>query len=173
MTEPVESEATVESEAGSAFESGAGSAVGAGAGSAVGAGAGSAVGAGAGSGSDAEARAVGALEERLARATEAAERMLAETAVPAGPPPSGWQRRGESAGQERERFGGWLGGEDAELLLSLLSGLRDRIPLDLQERLAGALRELLLALRALIDWCVERAERRRAEPAEVQDIPIL
>jgi hypothetical protein len=29
------------------------------------------------------------------------------------------------------------------------------------------------ALRALIDWCVERAERRTDPPAEVQDIPIL
>jgi len=29
-----------------------------------------------------------------------------------------------------------------------------------------------LALRALIDWYLERAERRRAEPVVVQDIPI-
>jgi hypothetical protein len=39
--------------------------------------------------------------------------------------------------------------------------------------LAEALRELLLALRALIDWYLERAERRRAAPVEVQDIPIV
>jgi hypothetical protein len=32
---------------------------------------------------------------------------------------------------------------------------------------------VLVALRALIDWCLERAERRRRAPAEVQDIPIL
>lgn len=37
----------------------------------------------------------------------------------------------------------------------------------------GRLRELLLALRALIHWCVQRAEHRSAPPAEVQDIPIL
>ncbi len=35
------------------------------------------------------------------------------------------------------------------------------------------MRELLLALRALIDWYLERVEQRRREPAEVQDIPIL
>jgi hypothetical protein len=39
-------------------------------------------------------------------------------------------------------------------------------------RLVEALRELLLALRALIDWYLERIEHRRAAPAEVQDIPI-
>jgi hypothetical protein len=37
----------------------------------------------------------------------------------------------------------------------------------------GRLRELLLALRALIHRCVQRAEHRSAPPAEVQDIPIL
>ena len=37
----------------------------------------------------------------------------------------------------------------------------------------AALRELLLALRALIDWYLERLERRREQSVEVQDIPIL
>jgi hypothetical protein len=32
---------------------------------------------------------------------------------------------------------------------------------------------VLLSLRALIDWYLERLERRRAEPVEVQDIPIV
>jgi hypothetical protein len=40
------------------------------------------------------------------------------------------------------------------------------------QRIAAALRELLLALRALIDWYLERVDRRRAEPAEVEEIPI-
>jgi hypothetical protein len=35
------------------------------------------------------------------------------------------------------------------------------------------LREVLLALRALIDWYLERTERRRADPADVEDIPII
>ena len=38
--------------------------------------------------------------------------------------------------------------------------------------LAAALKEVLLAIRALIDWYLERIERRRAEPADVEDIPI-
>jgi hypothetical protein len=59
------------------------------------------------------------------------------------------------------------------LLLALATGVLGRIPTELQQRLIAALREVLVALRALIDWCLERAERRRRTPAEVQDIPIL
>jgi hypothetical protein len=40
------------------------------------------------------------------------------------------------------------------------------------ERLAAALRELLLALRALIDFYVDRLERRPEDGGGVQDIPI-
>jgi hypothetical protein len=92
-------------------------------------------------------------------------------------PPRGWQRAagGGAAGGAAGggALGGWIDSADAELLFSLLAGLRDRIPADLQQRLAAALHEVLQALRALIDWCLERAERRRAAPTEVQDIPIL
>ena len=47
---------------------------------------------------------------------------------------------------------------------------RERIPAELAHR---ALKEVLLALRALIDWYLERSERRRSAPIEVYDIPIL
>jgi hypothetical protein len=114
-----------------------------------------------------DAAALRALEQRLDRATAAAERLLSE----AGAAPSrGWQRVDPGDATARA---GWIASEDAELLLSLLSGVRDRIPVELQQRLVAALREVLQALRALIDWCLERAERRAATPAEVQDIPIL
>ena len=56
---------------------------------------------------------------------------------------------------------------------AVLASLRDRIPAELQQRLADAVRELLLAVRAFIDWYLERSERHRAEPRQVQDIPIL
>jgi hypothetical protein len=113
--------------------------------------------------------ALGRLEERLDRASEAAERLLADAAerVTRKPPPAGWQQ--SSAGEES----GSAFGADADLLLGLLVALRDRIPPDLQQRLAEALRELLLALRALIDWYLERSDRKRSQPADVQDIPIL
>jgi hypothetical protein len=129
------------------------------------------------------------LEERLDKASEAAERLIAEAAAKAAagpgappsrpdpganpgrsdadaqPPPGGWQVPGAD-----ERPGS---GRDLELLLQLLRSLRDLIPPELQQRLAEAFRDLLVALRALIDSYLERVEQRRAAPAEVQDIPIL
>lgn len=113
------------------------------------------------------------LEERLDAASAAAERLLADAADRARrrPPPAGWQqprREGEDGS------GGAAGpfGADADLLLGLLAAVRDRIPPELQQRLAEAVREVLLALRALIDWYLERSERRPPGPAEVRDIPI-
>jgi hypothetical protein len=132
------------------------------------------------------------LEERLDRASDAAERLLAEAAARAAaatgrdaeevgsddtagarpqpsdgpddrtPPPSGWQIPG----------GDRSGASDLELFTNLVQSLRDLIPPELQRRLAEAFRELLMALRALIDWYLERVDQRRREPAEVQDIPI-
>jgi hypothetical protein len=46
------------------------------------------------------------------------------------------------------------------------------VPAEALERLAAALRELLLALRALIDFYLERLERREPDRGVVQDIPI-
>ncbi|HEY3775441.1 MAG TPA: hypothetical protein VGL69_20730 [Solirubrobacteraceae bacterium] len=125
-----------------------------------------------------DADALRTLEERLERATRTAERLLAEAREPpaenseSGAPPRGWQRRAEGEADE-PALGGWIDPEDARLLLTVLAELRERVPPELERRVVAALRELLLALRALIDWCVERAERRSAPPAEVQDIPIL
>lgn len=144
------------------------------------------------------------LEERLDRASETAERLLAQAAQRATRkvPPAGWQQaepaavrgsssggKGPSGGGHGPGGGGHGSGDDAgefdgagpeslrsdevDLLLGILGALRDRIPAELQQRLADALREVLLAIRALIDWYLERSERRRAQPPEVQDIPIL
>jgi hypothetical protein len=135
-----------------------------------------------GPGEDAD-DALGRLERRLDAASEAAERLLANAAARAArtPPPSGWQRAtpkagdggGGSGGGRDDGNGGGVFGSDADLLLGLLVSVRDRIPADLQQRLAEAVRELLLALRALIDWYLERTDRRASRPPEVQDIPIL
>jgi hypothetical protein len=133
--------------------------------------------------------ALGRLEERLDRASRAAERLLADAAerVTAAPdadqagereraadgespktPPAGWQQPEAETG----RAGPPLLA-DAELLLGLFAAVRDRVPPDLQRRLAEAIREVLLALRALIDWYLERTDRGRSGAPEVQDIPIL
>jgi hypothetical protein len=132
------------------------------------------------------------LEERLSRASEAAERLIAEAAgsapaaaagaasawaasaagesapndegPPREPPPAGWQSR---LTEDDRRDG------DLELLMQFFQSVRELIPPELQRRLAEALRELLLAIRALIDWYLERSEQRRSGGNEVQDIPIL
>lgn len=85
-------------------------------------------------------------------------------------PPAGWQQPAPDGGGEPGRP--WTGGE-LDLLLGVLASLRDRIPLELRQRLADAVREFLLAVRALIDWYLERSERHRTEPVQAQDIPIL
>jgi hypothetical protein len=114
------------------------------------------------------------LEARLDRASEAAERLIEQAAQRAlgKPPPAGWQQRAANGDAEAGRGKSPLAGE-AELLLGVLGALRDRLPPELQQRLTDAVREVLLALRALIDWYLERSERRRSAPVQVRDIPIL
>ena len=112
---------------------------------------------------------LGRLEERLDRASEAAERLIAEAAGAAirRPPPAGWQPPEPDSPADPPARG------ELERLLEAILSLRDRIPPELQRRLGEALRDLLLALRALIDWYLERSERRPRHRAAVQDIPIL
>jgi hypothetical protein len=119
---------------------------------------------------DVRADALKRLEERLSRASEAAERLIGEAGSaargPRTPPAAGWQAT-EPEGEESRRGLGEL-----ETLLAAIGSLRELIPPDLQRRLADALRELLIAVRAVIDWYLERTHQVRSEPAEVQDIPI-
>jgi hypothetical protein len=82
----------------------------------------------------------------------------------AGVPPRGW----ESARAEPPRP------SDLQALLGLLDALRDSVPDEIARPLAAALRDLLLALRALIDWYLERLGEPAPAPArvEVEDIPL-
>jgi hypothetical protein len=50
-------------------------------------------------------------------------------------------------------------GSELQLVVNLLGALREAIPAELSQQLAEAVRELLLAVRALIDWYLERLER--------------
>ncbi|HZU61899.1 MAG TPA: hypothetical protein VE983_13100 [Solirubrobacteraceae bacterium] len=107
------------------------------------------------------------VEERLNQASRAAERLVDEAAqsLRPKPPPAGWQSPQES------RPGGSLSSE-IEALLGAVRAMRDVIPPEIVQRLADALRELLLALRALIDAYIERLEHSEPEPPKVEDIPI-
>jgi hypothetical protein len=111
------------------------------------------------------------LEERLEQASEAAERLVAEASsriAGTKTPPAGWQTADQTRRTSSTRVGGEL-----EQVLHLLGAVRDLVPPELQQRLIEALRQLLLAVRALLDWYLERLEQRRQTPVEVQDIPVL
>jgi hypothetical protein len=78
-------------------------------------------------------------------------------------PPSGWDSAGGDAAMP-----------DLRALMALIDAVREAVPAELSRQLAAALRELLLALRALLDWYIERlgdpADRRT--DVEVEDIPL-
>jgi hypothetical protein len=102
------------------------------------------------------------------------------------------QQRAERADAAfRERLGdvparGWdvppeskaAAGSELQTVVNLLGALRDAIPAELSTQLAEAVRELLLAVRALIDWYIERLERlprpgqTSHQDDRVEDIPI-
>lgn len=97
------------------------------------------------------------------RATRAAAGRLREGT----PPPQGWASpppSGPAASSETEALAG---------LLELARGL---LPHELVHQLTELVQELLLVVRALIDWYLEgrgvAAPGRREAPAEVQDIPL-
>jgi len=110
------------------------------------------------------------LEQRLSQASEAAERLIAQAARSgqrAKPPPAGWQAPAADADQPASSRP-----PELESLLQAMQAVRELIPPDVLERLAAALREVLLAIRALIDAYIERIDRRGGEPTEIEDIPI-
>ncbi len=77
-------------------------------------------------------------------------------------PPRGWEAP-PAAGQV-----------DPDTVAQLLEQLLTLVPVELRARLAEAARQLLEALRAVIDWCAARLERvPGADAVEVRDIPIL
>ena len=101
-----------------------------------------------------------AAADRLVREAEAAARRRAGDDVP----PAGYE--GERTAGERSAFG------DLQALAGLLETARASVPPEVARQLAEATRELLLALRALIDWWIARLEHQPERPVEVQDIPI-
>jgi hypothetical protein len=99
--------------------------------------------------------------ERLVReATERAERLGAEV------PPRGFEEPTDAAG-------GAPPFPDLSPLVGLMDLARSSLPPDLQRQLQQALRELLIALRAVLDYSIDRLEPGpEPPPATVEDIPI-
>jgi hypothetical protein len=111
------------------------------------------------------------LGERLDRASLQARRLAVEAAEAALhgapiPPASGWASPGSD---EDPRSAA----DQLDALVAALGSLRELVPPELQRRLAEAVRELLVAVRALLDWYIERLDREQTASGEVEDIPIL
>ncbi len=104
--------------------------------------------------------------ERAQRADEAFRERLADV------PERGWDVPPDAEAAP--------GTSELQTVVSLLGALRDAIPAELSQQLAEAVRELLLAVRALIDWYLARLEQiKSATPGSssggderVEEIPI-
>jgi hypothetical protein len=94
------------------------------------------------------------LRERVVAAQAAAERLASE-----------------ARGQARE-----LPRQDApdelDALVGLLRALRELVPPELQQQVSELIRQVLLVLRAVIDFWVARLDAPRTAEVDVQDIPI-
>jgi hypothetical protein len=95
--------------------------------------------------------------ERLVREADARARDV---------PPRGWAPPGE--GEPRRA----PGVSELQALAGLLELARQSLPPELTRQFLDALRQLLLAVRTLVDFWLERLDAQREPPPEVEDIPI-
>lgn len=107
----------------------------------------------------------GDLRGHLDAVHEAAERLVREAGSTV--PPRGWDVKPEDR-SPRDPFGT----PEITALTQTLELLRTLLPPELAQQVKDALRELLLAVRALIDWYLDRIERGPGDQPEVTDIPI-
>lgn len=119
-----------------------------------------------------------ALSERLRHAQDTAGRLVreandaAQRAAERGasegsaqrPPPRGYAVPGDEDGRSSAL--------DLQALVALLDLGRTLVPPELREQISELVRELLLLVRAIVDWYLERIDQRRKTPVEVEDIPI-
>ncbi len=110
------------------------------------------------------------LRSRIRETQDAAQRLAGEAASARSQqtPPAGWASPDDHARRTSE----------VQALAALLESLRDLIPDDLREQFRELVRQVLLLVRALIDWWVERIEvgavtaDLQPRGPVVQDIPI-
>src|SRR2546421_10584887 len=127
-----------------------------------------------------------ALRSRIRSTQDAVERLADEAAKAAreaavtGQPPRSGEGSAEQPRDGRPPRSGYAvpggGAEEStrelQALVALIDVVRGLVPRELADQLVELVRELLLLVRALIDWYLERLELRRRAPAEVEDIPI-
>ena len=62
--------------------------------------------------------------------------------------------------------------DELDALVALLRALRELVPAELQQQVSDVIRQVLLLLRAVIDYWVDRLDATRPAEVEVQDIPV-
>ncbi len=115
------------------------------------------------------------LRERLAATQAAAERLAGDAAHARAEhdegriPPAGWATPSDHA--ERS--------EELHALVGLLEALRSLVPAELEAQLREVTRQVLLLVRAVVDWWLERVDAPAAAGAapagpvtRLQEIPI-
>jgi hypothetical protein len=90
------------------------------------------------------------LRERVHAAQAAAERLAGDA--------RDWPRR-EAA-------------DELDALVALLRTLRELVPPELQQQVTDVIRQVLLLVRAVIDYWVDRLDTPRGTAVRVEDIPI-
>jgi hypothetical protein len=90
------------------------------------------------------------LRDRVHAAQAAAERLAGEARE--------WPRR-EAA-------------DELDALVGLLRTLRELVPPELQHQVTEVIRQVLLLVRAVVDYWVQRLETPRGAAVRVEDIPI-
>jgi hypothetical protein len=94
------------------------------------------------------------LRERVHAAQAAAERLAGDAR----------EHASELPGREAR--------DELDALVALLRALRELVPPELQQQVSEVIRHVLLLLRAVIDYWVDRLDAPRPAAVEVQDIPI-
>ena len=99
---------------------------------------------------------------------EAAERLVREAharaqAAAQEVPPNGWATPGAPPPSSQIDF---------NALFGLVEALKGTVPPELARQLADALRELLIAIRAILDYSIDRLDTTQAPEPQVEDIPI-
>jgi hypothetical protein len=98
------------------------------------------------------------VREASARAEEAVREATSDL------PPNGWSTGAKAASSHPF--------PDLSALIAMVDGLRGHLPPELARQLSDALRELLVAIRAVLDYTIERIDRPASGEREVEDIPI-
>jgi hypothetical protein len=108
--------------------------------------------------------ALDALRERLRATQEAAQKLADEAASgSSGVPPAGWDVPGRADDANAE----------LAALVRMLAMLREVVPPELRAQLSELVRQLLVFVRAVLDWWIERmAEGPKGDEPPVEDIPI-